>query len=151
MASKKKQRADLFKSIGVEQMCDWIAEPKSLRQIADELSTDELTVWPANILNWFHDDDERSKHYARAMELRALKLADEIIEIADDVTGDMRVDKDGNETVDYEAIQRSKLRVDTRKWVASKLLPKVYGDKQQIDHTSDGKPISVNINLGGKG
>ena len=45
-----------------------------------------------------------------------------------------------------EHIQRSRLRVDARKWIAAKLLPKRYGDKLQ--HTGDGGgPIRVRPDL----
>ncbi len=48
--------------------------------------------------------------------------------------------------VDHEHIQRSRLRVDARKWIAAKLLPKRYGDKLQ--HTGDGGgPIRVRPDL----
>ena len=58
----------------------------------------------------------------------------------------MTADEDGKETVDHERIARSRLRVDSRKWVASKLLPKVYGDRLQ--HTGDGGgPITVRPDL----
>ena len=59
---------------------------------------------------------EYSQHYARAMEKRADAIFDEIADIADNP--------------DPEAdVQRDRLRVDARKWVVSKMLPKKYGDK----------------------
>jgi len=39
------------------------------------------------------------------------------------------------ETVNPEVIGRSRLRVDTRKWYLSKVLPKIYGDKLQTEHS----------------
>jgi hypothetical protein len=56
-------------------------------------------------------------------------LAEEIITIADDSSGDVIVDDDGNEQTNHERVARSRLRVDARKWYASKLAPKRYGDK----------------------
>ncbi len=46
--------------------------------------------------------------------------------------------KDGStiRLVDHEHIQRSRLRVDARKWLMSKMAPKKYGEKLQ--HTGDG-------------
>ncbi len=67
-----------------------------------------------------------------------MKWAEEIVDIADDATNDWmerRNEEGGVSAVvaDHEHISRSKLRVDSRKWIASKLLPKVYGDKLKLD------------------
>ena len=56
---------------------------------------------------------------------------DEIIAISDDVSLDEIIDGEGNPRTNHEAIQRSRLKVDTRKWAMSKLAPKKYGDKIQ--------------------
>ncbi len=44
-------------------------------------------------------------------------------------------DKDGKKALDHEHVQRSRLRVDTRKWAAGKLAPKRYGDKLNLGGT----------------
>ena len=63
-------------------------------------------------------------------------MCDEIMEIADDSSNDIdRIDDFGNPIENREFISRSRLRVESRKWLASKLKPKKYGDKQSIDHT----------------
>lgn len=72
--------------------------------------------------------------------------ADEIVEISDDGTNDWQerhLGEDRVETVpDTEHIQRSKLRVDSRKWLLSKLASHTYGDKAQVEHTGkDGKDL----------
>ncbi len=85
--------------------------------------------------------------YARACEDRADALADEIIEIADDTNFDSKIviGKNGIETQveNTEWVNRSKLRVDSRKWLLAKLHPKKYGDSQRIDHTTNGKDIKL--------
>jgi len=60
-------------------------------------------------------------------------LADEIIEISDDSDGDV-IDTEHGPKVDAERVARSKLRVDSRKWMLSKMLPKIYGDKLDLTH-----------------
>jgi hypothetical protein len=70
---------------------------------------------------------------ARAREEQADKLFREIIEIADDASGDYVTTSDGKRIVDHENIQRSRLRVDARKWAAAKLAPKKYGDGVEHD------------------
>jgi hypothetical protein len=70
--------------------------------------------------------------------------ADEIIDIADDAGRDVSVDNEGNQRVNGEAIARSRLRVDTRKWIMSKLAPRKYGDgaTQELVGKDDG-PIEI--------
>ncbi len=67
--------------------------------------------------------------------MQADALFDEALEIADDASGDWTADKDGKKTLDHEHVQRSRLRVDTRKWAAGKLAPKRYGDKLNLGGT----------------
>ncbi len=82
-------------------------------------------------------DDDLFQRYARAREIQADRMAEEILEIADDATNDFmeRRGKDGRKKVEFnsENVNRSRLRIDTRKWLAGKLKPKVYGDKQAVD------------------
>ena len=98
----------------------------------------------STILGWVIDDrDGFSVHYARAREVAYLGLADEILDISDDSSADW-TERDEGLSVNAEAIQRSRLRVDTRKWVLSKMLPKVYGDRLDLTHTGkDGGPIKT--------
>ncbi len=83
------------------------------------------------------DDDELVERYTHAREIQADRMAEEIIEIADDATNDFmeKRGKDGRKKVEFnsENVNRSRLRIDTRKWLAGKLKPKVYGDKQTVD------------------
>jgi hypothetical protein len=55
--------------------------------------------------------------------------------LRDDGTNDTYTDEDGNTRTDHDVIARSRLRVDTRKWLLSKALPKIYGDKVEATHT----------------
>jgi hypothetical protein len=78
----------------------------------------------------------RSNTHARGT-LRYEIMADEILEIADDGTNDWmeRQQRNGSiETVtNKDHLERSRQRIDARKWLLSKALPKKYGDKQTID------------------
>ena len=75
--------------------------------------------------------------YARAREARGDHLLEEMIEIADDSTNDFmkRKHADGriDEVPNHENISRSKLRVESRKWAASKMAPKTLGDRVALD------------------
>ena len=119
---------------------------ESLRSICKSEHLPSIVVF----YEWLAAEDELAKQYARARERQADYLAEEIIEIADDGTNDRTTltNEDGEEyeRIDHEHIQRSKLRVDARKWYASKLAPKRYGDKIQNEISgTDGGPAILQI------
>jgi len=101
------------------------------------------------VYRWLEANDAFRQQYARAKESQADYFAEEILEISDDGSNDwMKRQSDAGaiEVPDHEHISRSKLRVDSRKWLMSKLAPKKYGDK--IDHTvggPDGGPIPITM------
>lgn len=84
---------------------------------------------------WLENDEEKVKRYARACENRQDNIFDEILEIADEKNVDVEFDKNMNPIINGEAVQRSRLRIDARKWALAKMNPKKYGDK--IEHTGD--------------
>jgi len=91
---------------------------------------------------WINDDESKSKQYARATEIRADLIFDEMIEIADDGTNDFTkklLSEIEVEMLNSEHLQRSRLRIDTRKWILSKMNPKKYGDK--LDLTTKDKEL----------
>jgi hypothetical protein len=85
-----------------------------------------------------------------AMKQRCYAYVEEMIEIADDATDDAVMGAMGP-TINGKAIRRAELMINTRKFVAGKLLPKVFGDKTQMELTgADGKdlaPTTFNIQL----
>lgn len=88
--------------------------------------------------DWIKEDSDLSNKYARAKELQAEYLAEEIILIADDSSRDTIIHEEtGTESFNSEFAARSRLRVDARKWIASKLYPKKYGEKVQNEVTVD--------------
>lgn len=110
-------------------ICEKLSDGISLREICQ---ADDMPA-RATVFRWLGLHKEFSDQYARAKEEQAEALADEIVAIADDKTGDTVVTDDGREIANSEFIARSRLRVDARKWVASKLKPKKYGDKVQTE------------------
>ena len=112
-----------------ETICDLIASGLSLREICRK---DEFPDF-STVKRWLRKNEEFRAQYAHAREEQADYLVDEIMEIADDGTNDWmkRQGDDGQEieVANYDHIARSRLRVDARKWAASKLAPKKYGDK----------------------
>lgn len=107
-----------------------MSEGETLKAICE----DDRMPHASSIYLWLSKHPEFSELYTRAQSDRANRLADEILEIADDGRNDW-MERNGEDNVGWiangEALQRSRLRVDTRKWLASKMLPKQYGDKIQ--------------------
>jgi len=111
-----------------DEICVRIAEGESLRKICKDEKMPNLTsVW-----KWLNNNEELSKQYARAREEQAETFVDEILDIADNNKDDTFLDEDGKLIINQEVIARSRLRVDSRKWIASKLKPKRFGDYTKI-------------------
>lgn len=124
-----------------DRICARLAEGESLRAICRT----EGMPSEATVRAWALDDVEGfASQYARAREIGYERLADEILDISDDSTGDVVVDDHGNERTDAERVARSRLRVDSRKWLLSKMLPKKYGEKVTTEHTGpNGGPVQI--------
>jgi hypothetical protein len=91
---------------------------------------------PSIIRKWLRalEKQEFLHHYEIATSMRADLLFDEILEIADTIEmGQTTTTKAGvKEATESDMIQHHRLRIDVRKWIVSKLLPKKYGDTAQI-------------------
>ena len=107
------------------EICERMAKGETLRQIC----RDDHIPAATTVHGWVKSVDGFSEQYAHAREALIAHWADEIVEIADDGSHDTITDEEGRERPDNEWISRSKLRVDTRKWLLSKLKPGQYGDK----------------------
>lgn len=115
--------------IGAE-LCAAIAAGKSLRTVC---ATDPMPSMPT-VFKWLRTNPEFFERYAIAREQRAEAIFEESLEIADDSSGDW-VDVDGVQKFSQEHVNRARLRVDTRKWFLSKMMPKVYGEKTAVEHS----------------
>lgn len=89
------------------------------------------------IYEWLFDYKYFVDQYKAAKVKQGELLAEETLDIADDASNDIRLSQTGDEVVNAEFVARSKLRVDTRKWMVSKLLPKLYGDVSKVDLLQD--------------
>lgn len=113
-------------------ICERMTEGETLREICRT----EGFPTEGTVRNWAREDrDGFAARFNQALEFRTEMWVDEILEIADDGTNDWaaRQAKDGtiDRVLDHDHIARSRLRVDTRKWIMSKLKPGLYGDKLQ--------------------
>ncbi len=121
----KMRPTKLTKELG-ETICSRIAEGDSVRKIVK----DKDMPSSSSIFRWLLDENYKWfwEQYEKARNIQAELMFEELIEIAD------------NEEKD---VMRDRLRLDTRKWYLSKVLPKKFGDK--MDVTSDGKALSISI------
>lgn len=118
-----------------DKICEAVATTtlglKKLCASRDDLP-DETTVQ-----EWRYKHNDFSLSYAKAKLRQADLLAEDCLNISDDSKGDEIEDENGNIKFNSENVARSRLRVDTRKWLASKLLPKQYGDIKVIEDLQD--------------
>jgi hypothetical protein len=120
----------------------WSANPeKAMLSLCEEIAGGqhlngycaEHELRYATLRGWIGADPGRASMYAQAREDRADKIADEIVAISDEV--EVATKYEGEEVrlaMDAAAVARNRLRVDARKWVASKLKPRVYGEKLDV-------------------
>lgn len=84
---------------------------------------------------WLQHNPAFREKYEAARVVQADILFDNLLDIADDSAEDWTQNEDGEKRLNGEAVARSRLRIDARKWILSKLIPKKYGDKIEVNHT----------------
>lgn len=140
-APKKGERTAKYSEKLAMVICDRISSGESVTQIC----RDDNMPLARTVYRWLLEKEKESfyKMYTQAQTLRADVIHDEIFDIADDGSNDWmerEVGKGRTITVpDHEYINRSRLRVDTRKWVLARMNPKKYGES--IDVTTKGKKM----------
>ena len=128
--TNKPGRPSSFDQKTADLICARLADGESLRSVC----RDESMPHVSTVLRWIADDKHKQfrEQYAHAREAGLEQMADEILEIADETSRDTSYNRNGDEIANNEWIQRSKLRVDARKWILSKQLPKKYGDRTTL-------------------
>ncbi|HYG84511.1 MAG TPA: hypothetical protein VD907_06585 [Verrucomicrobiae bacterium] len=122
-----------------KQVLDRICEGESLRSI---FRNNPPVKWK-KFYDLINSDLNKAQQYAYAANVRAEMMFEEILSIADDSTNDVVLDEDGIPRVNNEVINRSRLRIDARKWMLGKMNPKKFSDKIINEHAGeDGKPIA---------
>ena len=108
-----------------DKICEELALGKSIRKVCSHEDMPSV----ASIFNWLRTQPEFLEQYARAKQEASDYMAEEIVDISD--------------SENMEDVQRARLRVDTRKWLMSKMKPKKYGEK--LDLTTDGEKLPTPI------
>ena len=135
-------RHSQFTQEKADRLCELLIEGKSLRKAAEEIGHMQSCV-----LKWLKDFPAFQDQYTKARQVGYLLLAEELLEISDDKSGDV-IETENGPRMDGEFVARSRLRVDSRKWLLSKMLPKVFGDKVQQEVTgADGGPVESNLKI----
>ena len=102
------------------RICAGIADGQSLRKICREDDMPALST----VFLWIGKYPTFSEQYAKARDTQADAMAEDILDIAD-----MPPALTAEGKVDAGDVADKRLRIDTRKWIASKLKPKKYGEK----------------------
>lgn len=128
-------------AVGIDAICERVSNCEFLQVIADSYD-----VSRGSMVKWLTSGEGAGSNadlYARAREAQADRMAEDILQIADDGTRDTYIDSEGRERTDQDVIARSRLRVDARKWLAAKMAPKKYGEKLAIGGADDLPPIKT--------
>jgi hypothetical protein len=131
-----------------DEILSRLACGESLKAICEEEGKPHI----GTVIRWLSKDEGFAQRYARAREMQAETLADEMLEIADDDKRDRIEIKDADGNVirveqNNVGVARSKLRLEQRRWWAEKLRPKVYGTKVAVGGAADMEPIKTTTKL----
>ena len=133
-------------------ICERLANGESMRSICRDDSMPAMTT----MFRWLREKEDFRQQYEIAKDESADTLADESIDIADNqveqplLVDGIPLEIDGKVVMikDAVSVNHARLRIDTRKWYASKLKPKKYGDKIQQELTgADGGPVKTSIEV----
>jgi hypothetical protein len=130
-----------------QELADRICEQLALGYSIRTVCRGEGMPSVASIFNWFRTYPEFLEQYTRAKQESSDAMAEDILDIADDGSNDYmaitRKDESEAWQLNGEHLQRSRLRVETRKWLMAKMKPKKYGEK--LDVVSDGEKLRQSV------
>jgi hypothetical protein len=139
-APKKIGRPSLYNQQLAAQICTRISNGESLRNICREAGMPHMDT----IYVWLGKHPVFADQYARAREEQADTLADEIQALSDEPPP-MVLGRFG-EVIDTGWLQWQKQRIDSRKWCASKLKPKKYGDRVSLAGDAE-NPLQTSVQV----
>ncbi len=141
MSEVKQGRPSDYNQETATLICARMSEGESLRSICRDPSMPALST----VFLWIGKFPDFSEQYKVAMAARADAMFEELFDIADDGRNDYIENEDGFQKLNSEHVQRSRLRIDTRKWALSKMMPKKYGDKTEAVEVNDDNEITINV------
>lgn len=125
-----------------DRICELLADGQSLRKVCEN----EWAPNKSNVFKWLRTNQPFRDQYELAKQESADSFADDMADIADDSRNDWMENNDPDNPgykLNGEHVQRTRLRIDTRKWLASKLKPKKYGDKLAVGGADDMPPVQI--------
>ena len=133
-AKRTRGRPGIYSTTLATEICYRIASGKSLRAVCGARNIPNRST----VLRWLSSHPDFAEQYGRAMEQRAYILLDEVLDIADDSSRDYKKIRGGKPVLDFEHIQRARLRVAARQWFFSGLRARKYGDGGRKETSRDG-------------
>ena len=127
----KPHRPSVFSPTVASAICQRISNGESLRSICRDADMPSLST----VMTWTGVKPAFSEQYHSAVAARAEHIFEEVMEIADDSANDMVQVEEGKWAANPSAVNRAKLQVDARKWYLSRLLPKKFGERTQVEHS----------------
>jgi hypothetical protein len=139
MSEKKLGRPSSYTKEKAAEICARLVNGESLRAICrDDNMPDVKTVYL-----WMSQNETFLQQYTKAKEDQADTLQEDILDIAD--TEPMQVvDDKGVARIDSAHVNWMRLRIDSRKWIASKLKPKKYGERQVLAGDAE-NPLAMTV------
>lgn len=124
-----------------DRICERLAAGESMRSVSRDPDMPVMST----MFKWIREHEEFSNQYAKAKTESADALVEDMLHIADnEATQELTIDGEKVTVKDGASVAHARLRVDTRKWAASKLKPKKYGEKIQQEITGEnGGPVEV--------
>ena len=124
MNDPKAGRPTIYSEELAAEICSQLSQGIALRTVCKEENMPGTTT----VFRWLAAHSEFRDQYARAKAESADAMAEDMLAIADEIEDKII----GNDRSDGARVQAQKVRVDTRKWLASKLQPKKYGDRLEV-------------------
>jgi hypothetical protein len=134
-------RPSIYSEELADKICQIVAtNPDGLPKLCKRF--DEMPA-PDTIRQWRWTRPDFSSKYAEAKRFQAELMAESTEEIIDELSQYEFCDKDGAVRLDSGMVARARLLVDSRKWHASKLAPKIYGDKANTEQANESNAKEV--------
>lgn len=132
MATKNKGRPTIYSKELTETICLRISNGRSLRDVCSDSDIPTMST----VMKWLSKNNDFSEQYRVATDNRHDFHFEEMLDIADNVIPDTA------------EIAKARLKIDTRKWMLSRMNPKKYSDKQSIEHTGpNGGAIDLSLKV----
>lgn len=119
------KRPSLYSTEIFDGICDRLANGELLNAICKDANMPDR----ATVYRWIKVDDDRRRKYDLARQHCMDALSDTILDIAWDASKDTTTTERGTPVANHEWIARSRLKVDTLKFLMAKINPMRFGDK----------------------